>query len=177
MKKYLFYISFLVAGFNCAAMAQSIDDFSFIEGVWTSNVQFQTEKGDWGSPETAQATGQPILGGAMRELDAVVPFPGATFMMRMTFAYDRFNELYRIVVFDDINGYADLYMGRKTEAGAIVADNLETGTAFPDGAGGKVFGRLTIAPNDGGFQIDADTTSGADKAWSPYMRMRFTPRE
>lgn len=159
------------------ARAESVADFAFIQGIWTSQTEFQTDAGGWSPAVKAEATGQTILGGAMYQLDAVIPFPGASFFMRMTFTYDRFNKVYRVVVLDDINGYADVYYGRRSEDGSIIVDNLKSGTSFPDGEGGLVYGRLTFSPNDGGILFNADIATGEKDDWRPYLRMTFSPRK
>ena len=169
----LFAVGLFVGG---PAHAESAADFAFLQGVWASKTEFQSDDRKWSSATKTEATGQPILGGAMFVLDTAVPFPGATFVMRMTFAYDRFNKVYRVVVFDDINGYVDVYTGAKSEDGIIVVDNLTSGTAFPDGKGGMVYGRLKLTPGDGVFRIDADISTKVDRDWRPYMRMAFSPR-
>lgn len=162
--------------FGGPAYAQSVENLAFLQGVWTSETEFQTDAGEWGPVVSNVATGQPVLGGTMFELDTVVPFPGASFLMRMTFAYDRFNSVYRVAVFDDINGYVDIYSGARSEDGTIVFDNLASGTAFPDGTGGFVFGRLKLVPGVGTFRIDADISTSTDRTWRPYLRMTFSPR-
>lgn len=177
LTKFLVAAAGMLLAWSTPVRADGLEDMAFVRGIWVSKVEFQTDKGNWGQPVEAQATGQTILGGAMVEIDAVVPFPGATFMMRMTLAYDRFNKAYRMVVFDDINGYADLYSGGKAGDGSIVVDNASSGTAFPDGKGGLVIGRITLSPAKEGWKFSADVAPTKGGPWSPYMRMTFSPRK
>ena len=127
---------------TAAANANGADDFAFVQGVWSTQTSFVADDGSWSEPVNQIATGQSLMGGNAYELLAAVPFPGTTFTMRFTLGYDRFNEVYRVVVLDDINGFIDVYAGQADSDGVIVLDNLSTGTGFPDGAGGFVFGRL-----------------------------------
>jgi len=164
------------AGMATMALADDLEDFALIEGVWRSQTQFVAEDGSWAAPVEAQATGQTVLGGAFYELDAIIPFPGAAFTMRMVFAYDRFNQAHRLIIFDDINGYADLYVGGAHDAGGVRMDNLTTGTGFPNTEGGKVFGQILLRATGTGFEILAEASVDDGETWTPYMRIAFEPR-
>ena len=166
----------LVVASASSALTQDASSFAMTQGVWRVETRFADENGDWGEAATSHATGQTTLGGAFHELDVTVPFPGAVFQMRMSLGYDRFNQRYRVVVLDDLNGYTDLYDGAG-EAGAVIrVTNLNSGTGFPTGEGGYVYGRLTFEDTDTGFVIHAETSMDAGESWSPFMRMDFTPR-
>ena len=80
----------------------------------------------------------------------------------------------RLAILDDVNGFMDIYYG-DMEGGILSASNLETGTAFPDGNGGFVFGKLEIEQTSGGFQIRGFISSGKDQPFEPYMSLDFSP--
>jgi len=171
------FTSFLLSiSINAIAMADGLEDFAFVEGVWQSQTQFLNEDGSWSVSLEAQATGQTALGGAFYQLDAIVPFPGAVFTMRMVFSYDRFNHVHRLIIFDDINGYTDAYVGLARPNGGVIMDNVRTGTGFPNGEGGQSFARLVLQPTDTGFEVLADISVDTDEIWIPYMRIVFEPR-
>jgi len=159
-----------------SAFAQGVSGFAMSQGVWSVETRFTDENGEWGEPAASHASGQTTLGGAFHELDVAVPFPGAVFQMRMSLGYDRFNQRYRVVVLDDLNGYTDLYDGEGEAGAPIQVTNLNSGTGFPTSEGGYVFGRLTFEDTETGFAILAESAVDGGESWAPFMRMVFEPR-
>lgn len=176
MENIFFIAAAGVSLLSAAAGAEGVEDFAFVQGVWSTQTSFVGDDGVWGEPVDQIASGQALMGGNAYQFEAAVPFPGATFMMRFTLSYDRFNEVYRVVVLDDINGYVDVYAGQASADGGVLLDNLATGTSFPDGEGGFVAGRLHLYPTDTGLELDAEVSTNAGASWSPYMRMVALPR-
>lgn len=64
-----------------------------------------------------------IVCGSFYRILTLVAFPGAAFQFEMTLSYDKFNDAYRVLLFDDINGYLDLYSGEIINQKPI-ADNI-----------------------------------------------------
>lgn len=78
---------------------------------------------------------------------------------------------------DDLNEYLDIYRGQMKNDELIV-NNVNSGSAFPDGDDGHVYGELHLKENeDKSFQILANTSLEPDGPWSPYMRINFVPTE
>lgn len=161
---------------TAAGRAQDASNFAMTQGVWSVEIRFAGENGEWDEPVASNASGQTTLGGAFHELDVAVPFPGAVFQMRMSLGYDRFNQRYRVVVLDDLNGYTDLYDGAAESGAPIQVTNLNSGTGFPTAVGGYVFGRLTFEDTETGFVILSESSMDGGESWSPFMRMAFEPR-
>jgi hypothetical protein len=148
----------------------------YIDGRWDVVATF-FENGQWGAPNApARAVSERVLGGAFIRLNMPIAFPGQTFQFEMTFSYDRFNNTYRIVALDDVNAYMDVYSG-PMKGDILTATNENTGTAFSDGNGGFVFGKIEIQETKNGFQLRAYTSSGAEEPYSSYMKIDFTSLE
>lgn len=154
----------------------SLKAINYMTGRWTVSTSFHGENG-WVEPQaTTRATADTTLGGSFIRLNMPIPFPEANFQFELTLSYDRFNDAYRLAALDDLNGYLDVYEGQM-EGGTLVVTNTGTGTAFPDGQGGKVYGKLEITPTETGFLLLGYTASEKSGPFSPYMKMAFTPAE
>lgn len=165
---------FLLAVITSAAHANdALDAVSFMEGRWRFVSTF-FENGVRGTPqEPKEAVTERTLGDAFIRMNLPVTFPGATFQFEMTLSYDRFNQVYRLAVLDDLNGFMDMYSGQMKN-GVLTMTNVETGTAFPDGKGGLVFGKLELHKTADGFQLHGFVSSAPEGPFENYMKMAFT---
>ncbi len=150
----------------------------YVEGPWNVVTTF-FEDGKWGTPSPATRTlAESAMGGAFIRLNTPVPFAGATFQFEMfrfemTLSYDRFNHVYRVAFLDDLNGYMDIYTGQIKD-GILTIENTNTGTAFPDGNGGFVYGKLEIQPTEDGFSLHAYTSGSVEGPFVAHMKLEFT---
>ena len=165
---------FLILIVTTAAKAnEPFDAIQYVEGQWQVVTTF-FEEGKWGTPSPATTTvAERALGGAFIRLNTPIPFPGATFQFEMTLSYDRFNHVYRVAFLDDLNGYMDIYTGQM-EDGILTITNTNSGTAFPDGNGGFVYGKLEIQPTKDGFSLHAYTSGSVEGPFASYMKLEFT---
>ncbi|NVJ96530.1 MAG: DUF1579 family protein [Alphaproteobacteria bacterium] len=153
-----------------------LEAIGYINGRWNAIATYY-DTDHWAAPlAPARAVADTVMGGAFIRLQMPVAFPGATFQYEMTFSYDRFNGEYRFGFLDDLNGYLDVYAGQMQE-GIVTVLNADTGTAFPDGEGGKVIGKLELGQTDTGFQIMGYISATKDGPFSPYMKLDFSPAE
>jgi hypothetical protein len=152
--------------------SDQVDAIRYIEGRWTMVATFFDE-GKWGTPAApVSAVAQSILGGAFIRINMPVAFPGAIFQFELTLSYDSFNNVYRLAALDDVNGYLDIYSGQMIDK-VLMATNNTTGSAFPDGNGGFVYGKLEIQQTEHGFQILGYTSSSNNEPFAPYMKLAF----
>lgn len=155
-----------------ANASDQIEAIRYIEGRWTMVATFFDE-GKWGKPAApVSAVAQSVIGDSFIRLSMPVAFPGAIFQFEMTLSYDSFNNVYRLVALDDVNGYLDVYSGQMKDK-ILAATNNATGSAFPDGKGGFVYGKLEIQQTEHGFQILGFTSSSIDEPFAPYMKLDF----
>ena len=126
------------------------------------------------SATPVSAVAQSVIGGSFIRLNMPVAFPGATFQFELTLSYDSFNNIFRLVALDDVNGYMDVYSGQLKD-GILIVTNNTTGSAFPDGQGGFVYGKLEIRQAKIGFQILGYTSSHINEPFAPYMQLDFSP--
>lgn len=149
-----------------------INDVTYIEGKFNV-VSTLFVDGKWTQPSVKEkATASKTLNRAFIRLTTPVAFPGATFRFEITLSYDRFNRVYRAVLMDDLNGYLDLYTG-DIKDDVLIVKNDGSGTAFPDGSGSYVYGKLEIKKTHNGFEIFALTSSDKLK-YEPYMKLTFS---
>ena len=171
--------SFMVLALALAAVPRiavaDIEDIDYVLGRWHAQTDFYQDD-IWQSTGTTRALGDTKLGGAYYVLNTTVLFPGDAYAFEVIISEDRFNGGFRAAFFDDRNGYMDVYYG-DIQDGVLVMDNLSTGTAFPDGAGGKVYGRVDLSQNERGFVLVAYIADTPDGEWAPYMRVTFEPAD
>ncbi len=147
----------------------------YLVGKWDAHTSFYGEEG-WENSVKIEAIANTYLNGSFTKMQLDIPFPGALFKFEINFSYDRFNEEYRVVFMDDINAYLDVYRG-KFEEDVLIVENTSSGTAFPDGNGGYVYGKLQLTSNETrGFELIADVANEVEGPWSPYMKITFLPK-
>lgn len=170
----IFVLTLLVMSTTVVNASEQIDATRFIEGRWdTVTSFFENEK--WGTPKASErATAQSVFGSAFIRMEMPVDFSGTVFQFEITLSYDRFNNEYRLAALDDVNGYMDIYSGQMKD-GMLTVTNATTGTAFPDGEGGFVYGKIEIQQTKEGFQFRGFTSGNPKGPFAPYMRLDFTP--
>lgn len=170
----IFVLTLLMTSTTVVNANEQIDATRFMEGRWNVVAHF-FEDGKWATPKAPElATAERVFGSAFIRMDMPVAFPGTVFQFEITLSYDRFNNAYRLAALDDVNGYMDIYSGQMKD-GMLTVTNATTGTAFPDGEGGFVYGKIEIQQTPEGFQFQGYTSSQAQGPFAPYMRLEFTP--
>ena len=168
-------LTLLVMSTTVVNASEQIDATRYLEGRWNMVANF-FEDGKWGTPKAPEiATAKKVFGSAFIRMEMPVAFPGTAFQFEITLSYDRFNNVYRLAALDDVNGYMDIYSGQVND-GMLTLTNATTGTAFPDGEGGFVYGKVEIHQTKEGFQFQGYTSSNPKGPFAPYMKLDFTPR-
>ena len=155
-----------------AAGLAELEGLAYLPGRWAGQVEIH-EGGEWKPAGATRATVDTGLGGAFYRLRATIPFPGETYQFEAIFSQDRFNGGYRAVFMDDVHGFMDVYTGDIVDA-VLILDNRETGTSYPDGQGGRVYGKVDVGPLDDGFLFVTYISDDPSAGWTPYLQVRFS---
>ena len=165
----------LLAFFANTAWAQDADGLKpvrYIEGEWDMQVSFYQE-GKWvPSGPSVKASSSTLLSNSFIRMNMPVQFGGGLFQFEITVSYDRFNKAYRLILLDDLNSYSDIYSGQ-IQGDKLSLTNAETTTAFPDGEGGLIYGKLVLYQTEKGFDLKSYLSNDMKK-YDPYMILVFT---
>jgi hypothetical protein len=152
-----------------------LDKIRFIEGQWNLHVFFYDE-GKWASTgNSVKVKSKTVFNGTFIRINLPIQFTGGMFEFEMTLSYDRFNERYRALLIDDLNGYLDLYSGSLVD-NVLTVNNTDSGTQFPVKKKGFVYGKINFIETDNGFTM-VSYVSTDKKTFSPYMQLVFTSQE
>lgn len=107
--------------------------------------------------------------------DIVVETAGGTSTELRTWAWDRFRSRWSLVVYDDVGAYANVLWGTRRDDGAIVFDNVGSGTSFVVGEAATLTRYILEAPTEAGFRIVTESSSDAGVTWTPGYESTYKP--
>ncbi len=92
---------------------------------------------------------------------------------RVPCSYDRFRDVFRIVVFDSLTSHSDVLEGR-LEDGRLTATNLETGTTWK--AKGQTYHtrELIYDLEPDRFKVDRELSTDGGEIWFAAARFVYT---
>ena len=90
-------------------------------------------------------------------------------------SYDRFRDVFRIVLFDSLTSHSNVLEGR-LEDGRLTATNLETGTTW--GAKGKTYHtrELIYDLEPDRFKVDLELSTDGGETWFATVKLDYTRR-
>ena len=116
-----------------------------------------------------------ILNGMMLQETAQVDMGDAMVTLQTYFSFDSYRQVYRIAAMDDTFGLMDIYEGRFTADGVLVATNLRADTYFPLEGGQRLHFQLRYDFSKDVKTFDVLMTTDGGATWSPYFEMTYTP--
>ncbi len=148
---------------------------SSLEGVFEVTGVRHTPDGPVPLQETT-ASAQYILNGFVLEETSQSDMGRPDLVSLLThFSYDPHRQVYRISVSDDTFGIMDVYEGRFTADGALIATNLRSDVYFPLEGGDRMHFQLKwdLSEPSKSFDVLYSTNGGA--TWVPFYEMVYKP--
>lgn len=114
------------------------------------------------------------LDGAVLDETSEINFGGSVVRQERRWAFDRFDQIFRIVQLDDNAFQPSVYVG-KVEAEAIQVDNLGTQSGSVDESGTETFDRFTVRDLGAeGIKFEGEQSSDGGKTWTAAWRATYT---
>lgn len=147
-----------------------MEDLVRLAGDWAVTQERMGPDGAWAPSGEYPSSIEVRLNGAMIE-ETLTTSRGTPVVS--TWSVDPYRETWKYTSINDFFPFLDVLEGKRDEDGAIVVDNLASGTSLPMG-GEERWSRLKLVePSPDGFVLERATSTDAGETWTVDTRWTY----
>ncbi len=136
-------------------------------GKWNVQVEYMTRTGDWRTFDQVESAFHYVDNMISGNISYDVSF---AFSFNFTINYNRQNNLFQLVVYDDFYSVTSLYKGKLTD-GVLVFDNLPEGSDEEAPLDNEIMQYVFTLGQEDGFVMERKRF--ADNSWQDIERLTF----